>query len=557
MDTKKMMVIAVVAVLAVAAVGVVLLYQKDDGNDDPLASASWDEIVEMANGQSVVMGFYADTYCVDFFNTVLKPRALSEYGVTVTYESYGPLAAGTSKTEMDNGVDTNGSFDLIWGNIQPLGILIPDGEYKYMYDENWVDKMPNSQYLTDSAEQIAFLGVPGYKAGTAAEFSGGQTLMVYNTDYNTDTVKIGTNTIKIPYNCVVLLTAGAVSGFLKVAPATTTTGDDWDGSTKIATTGITSSAALVSALNSATAVDIDSVRSIIKTADSDSTVKGNLLYGLPTDFTTLLEWAKIYKGQFTYPDPNNTSSAFHTDLLLQAMIFELTWNNETAKTGWKVAADKDANFNRVQNLIDTGAIKNEADYITHFGYLFEYLEDLHPYTSRGANFYISSGAITPVNNTMVGNAATDKDFSDATVMIALTTCTALDMRTSLYTYDYGTFTLDTGVNTQYYLSIPKNSSSKAGAMVVANLFLDPEIQALWYQMTGNVYNIDVNKTAPSDGNSDGNIGTIYDEYFGYTASWTKYLPKDRVDEVTKNGILTGILGITAAAWESKIGVLSP
>ena len=555
MDSKKIMVIAVVAVLAVAAVGVVFLYQKDDGNDDPLASASWDEIVAMANGQDVVMGFYADTYCVDFFDNVLKPKALSEYGVRISYSSYGPVAANTSKLEMDSGVDSNGSYDLIWGNIQPLGILLPNGEYKYMYGENWVDKMPNSQYLTDSAEQIAFLGVPGYMAGTAAEFSGGQTLMVFNTDYNAKAVKIGANTIDIPYNCVVLLTAGAVSGFLKVAPATTGTGDDWNGSTKIATAGITSSAALVSALNSATAVDIDSVRDVITTADPNDTVKGNLLYGLPTDFTTLLEWAKIYRGQFTYPDPNNANSAFHTDLLFQAMIYELDWN--AAKNGWKVADDKNANFNRVQDLINSGAIKTEADYITHFGYLFEYLEDLHPYTSRGANFYIPTSAITPVNNTMVGNAATDKDYSDATVMIALTTCTALDMRTSLYTYDYGTFTLDTGVNSQYYLSIPKNSGSKAGAMVVANLFLDPEIQALWYKMTGNVYNIDVNKTAPTDGNADGTIGSIYDEYFGYTATWTKYLPKDRVEEVTKNGILTGILGLTGAAWESKIGVLSP
>jgi ABC-type uncharacterized transport system, periplasmic component len=522
-----MMVIAIVAVMVVAAAGVAIYYSNDDGNDD---------------GPTVNMGFYAvDVKCKEFLDTVLIPEA-KNLGINVTYESYGPAAANTVKQEIDNGVTENGKFDLIWGDLSPIAILVPNGEYRYMYDQDWVSELSNSKYLTDGAEDMAFAGIEGYKAGTAAEFSNGQTMLIYNTDFNAYTVKIGTNVIDIPYNCVVFINDGTVTGFLKVVPAGT--GSTYAGvAQQISASGITSTAGLESALDSATAYDIDTVRSVVKAANQGS-VKGHLLYGLPSNFTELLDWSKIYEGQFTYPDPANTAATFHTNLLMQAMIFELEWN--TAKNDWQVAADKDANITKVNKVISDRAISSEADFKTHFGYIFKYLEDLDPYTNKTIG-YLDNDQISGINGKVVGNTAADKDFSDATVMIAMTTVASLDMRTDQYNYPLGTFSLDTSVKSQYYLTIPKNSSNKEAAMSIANLLLDPQIQAKWFEMTGNGYNIDTTMTA------DGDTETIYETYFGFTSSWELYLPQDRLIDVTVNGVVTGLAAYMIAAWTSEIG----
>ena len=553
MDTKKMMALAVVAILAVAAVGAVFYFQNDKNSDHDLEAATWAEIEEMAKGQTVNLGFYsADVKCTPFYQNYLIPAAKA-LGVTVTMDPayYGPTAASQVKLEMDADPNADGRFDLIWGDISPLTTLIEGGEYKYMYDQQWVGKMPNSKYLTAGANDNAVIGVPGFIEGTAAEFSNGQTMLMYNKLYNTFTVNAGTATDKImvdvPYNAVVLMSGGLATGFLKVA----STGIAYtSGSPYIAAT---TTAALEAAIaNSSTPVySIDSVRDVIKAASPTGTVVGGLLYGLPNNFTELFNWIQIYQGQFTYPSPANAYAAFHSDALFQAMIFELTWNNETAKTGWKAAADRDANVAKVNAALAAG-IDTQAKFDAAFGYLYNYLEALDPYTNQTAAMkYIGfPNAIGAINGHIVGNIATDKDYSANTVMIGMTTVTSSDMRLDQYPnigLNLGVFSLDTGCKNQYYLSIPANSTSKAGAMVVANLLLDPAVQAEWFRTTGNGYNIDTSMTA------DGDIVTIYEKYFFFTAGWSYYLSQDVLDEVTVNATLTGQVSKTRDGWLATVG----
>ena len=536
MNTKKMLVIAVVAILAIAAVGVAVLYMQDDGDKDPLVDGEWDDILKMADGQRVNMGFYTgDVECKKFIDNVLIPEA-KKLGITVTYQDYGPLAANGVKAEMDAGVTENGTWDLIWGDISPIAILVENGEYKYMWDGKWADNLPNNKFLTNDHEVTVKAGIPGYISGTAAEFSNGQTMFVYNQDFNAYTVKIGEVTVEVPYNCVVLLDNGTVEGFIKVNNG----GATWSaGSAFIAASDINSTADLASAIDSASAYDVTALRAYM---NANGGVRDQMLYGLPANFTELLNWIQLYPGQFTYPDPANAAATFHSSLIFQAIVYELKWNS--GKNGWEVAPDREANVKAVNKLISDGAIKSEADFKTHFGYLYEYLEDLDPFINKMG--YFSSGYIATINSKVVGNNDLSiKDFTDDTVMIGMSTVLSVDMRTAAYPYNIGTFSLDTGTNSQYYLSIPKNSSNKAAAMVVSNLFLEPWIQAKWFEMTGNGYNIDVNmKEKASD------TQTIYEKYFGFTSAWTLYLPQDRLDDVTVRAGLTGLAAYMVSGWTS-------
>lgn len=530
MNNKKMAAIAVAAVLVIAAVAVVVYY-NNNGRDSGLAGETWDDILEEANGQDVVIAFYsADAECALFLNDHLIKEA-AKYGISLTYTSYGPVAANTVKTEMDSGVDSNGSFDLIWGDTSPIATMVPNGEYKYMYDKKWTDLLPNTAYLTSGAEDIVKECIPGYIPGTALEFSQGQTMYVYNTAFNAYEVDVDGETIFVPYNCVVLLnTDKTVKGFLKVVPGNAGT---YDGTGYIPAGDIDSSADLVTALGSATAVSIDKVREYI-----GPSVEGKLLYGLPNNYTDLYNWIQIYVGQFVYPDPANTAATFHSNLIFQAIIYEMEWNS--AKTSWQTAADKEANIQKVKDIIASGAIKTDDDFETHFGYLYKYLEDLDEYTNKEIG-YISTGVISGINGKIVGNAD-DDDYSEDTVMLAMTTVASIDMRDSSYQYTTGAYSMDISAKSSYYLTIPKNSSSKAGAMVVANILLEPKIQAKYFELTGNAYNIDTSKVVT------GVSGTIEDEYFGFTSTWTKYVPPERLNEVTVSGIVTGLASNMIRCW---------
>ncbi|MDR2672677.1 MAG: hypothetical protein LBC35_05220 [Coriobacteriales bacterium] len=53
--------------------------------------------------------------------------------------------------------------------------------------------------------------------------------------------------------------------------------------------------------------------------------------------------------------------------------------------------------------------------------------------------------------------------------------------------------MQTSVGYPDFLVISKNSQHKAAAMVVSNLLLEPEMNARVTEVTGNAYNLDLNK----------------------------------------------------------------
>ncbi len=535
----KLIAIAIVAIVAIAGIAVVFTNQGGNDKNDGNIEAAWKEILEDAKGQKVNMGFYAEAKTVPFLNDYLIPAA-KELGITVTYESYGPLAANTVKTEMDNGVTEKGTFDLIWGDTSAFSILYDNGTNKYLYAENWTSKLPNYAYMSDGKEDAVKNQFSNYVEGSAMEFSNGQTMFVYNTKFNAKTFDNGTSTFTLPYNGIILLdSSNNPSIIIKVVP---TGGTNYTTSVSgIEVSSLTNQDAFNTAFDSSVAYNIESVRGAFS-----NNVVGKLLYGLPSTYEELYNWAQIYKGQFTYPDATNSAAAFHTNLILQAIAYELTWDDSTNKTGWKTASNRDANVKAVTDLVKT--TKTEADVISNFGYVFNYLKDLDEYTNKSIGYLGAGKQITEINNKIVGNASTDKDYSNSTVMIGMTTVTSLDMRTDQYPgIDIGTFSLSTGVKSQYYIEIPANSSSKSGAMVVANLLSSPELQAKFFEETGNGYNIDTSKTYSGDSKD------IYSTYFGFTSSWDKYLTNDVLEDVTVNATMTGIAGIYNGAWKTEVG----
>lgn len=549
MNTTQIIAVAAIAIIVVAGVAVVVANNNKDSESsvDPLDS-SWDDIVKDAKGQKVTMGFYVADPMVAVWYPEFQKKMLDTYGIELVANSYGPAAAKTAVAEMEEGQMTNGSFDFIWGDTSAYAAMINSkGDYSFVYDDtkdgkSWASVLPNSYYLKSTSEQMISSMFPDYVSGSAVNFSNGQTMMVYNKDFNVDTVTVGTATIKIPYNGAVLYDgSGNVIGFIKL----TTSAAAWDAGAIIDPAAVTSQATFDSAFDAATAIGITEAR-----AHFSGEVKGNMKYAIPTSFADLANWVQLYPGQFGYPDPVNTGAVFHTNLLTQAMIYELTWADSSAKTGWKVAADKAANVTAVNNALKN--VKTAEEYNSAFGYVFNYLKDLDPYVHVWSSTakYQDTGNIVAYNALIVGNQVTDQDFSDETIMLAMSTVTSIDSRVGegkQYTYNAGAYTFDTGCSSDYYIFIPENSSHKTAAMVVINALLDPAEQVNWFAVTGNGFNIDTSKTVI------GGTETVNDKYFkDVLAGMSIYLPPERLAEVTQVAMLTGYIQYFTPNWTSQV-----
>ena len=553
MNSTKIIAIAIVAILVVAGVAVIIINGKNGGkksSDDPM-DMSWDEIVADAKGQSITMGFYVADPMVAVWYPEFQEKMKSEYGITVTANSYGPAAAKTAVAEMEAGQMTNGSFDFIWGDTSAYAAMKNSkGDFSFVYDDvrngkSWVSKLPNSYYLKSTSEEMISGMFPQYVSGSAVNFSNGQTMLVYNKDFNVDYVNVTlTLSLRVPYDAVIFYDHGEPIGFARVADF----GETFDISDIESFEGITSQEEFNAAVEAAYTYDIDSVREEIK--DVYGQVKGYMKYALPWDFYTLRDWVAIYEGQFGYPAPTNSSAVFHTNLLTQAMIYELTWGDATAKTGWSVAEDKEANVAAVNKALAN--VNSEESYKAAFGYVFEYLKDLDPYVHQwsSSSKYQDTGTIVDFNNLIVGNAGTDTDYSDGTIMLAMSTVTSIDSRVGegkQYNYNAGAFTLDTGCSSDYYCFIPENSSHKTAAMVVLNALLDPEEQIEWFSVTGNGFNIDTTKKVI------GGTQTVYDAYFKEVLeNMSIYLSPQRLDEVTQVAKLTGYISFFTPNWVKEV-----
>ena len=60
------------------------------------------------------------------------------------------------------------------------------------------------------------------------------------------------------------------------------------------------------------------------------------------------------------------------------------------------------------------------------------------------------------------------------------------------------FMMQTSVFAADYMVITKNSANKAACMVLADMMLDPTVQADCFAVTGNTYNVDISKLSDED-----------------------------------------------------------
>ena len=564
MDTNKVLVIAVAVIVVAAAVGVVVYTtaNNDKKSSDLVDLAGWDDVLDDARGQTVTLGFYItpDPAINQSFWPYMQEEMKNKYGITVVSGAgYGPGAATTSATEIANGQTTNGTYDLIWGNTSAFNAMIVNGEhYDYVYQKansdgkQWGQIIPNSYYLKEDSERVIADQFSNFKSGTAVEFSNGQTMFIYNADFNRKTVTFGDATVAVPYNCVLVFNGKDIKGVVKVA-------SDEDGASGFAAGNVSSlSAQSKSAFNDAwnacsTAYKISDVRAVL--ADG-GVAKGKIAYGVPSSYGELYDWIKIYKKQFSYPDYNNAYANFHTDLIVQAIAYELTWDGNG---GWKVADNKSDNIKDVNEALKD--VKNADDFKNKFGYVFNYLNAIEPYLNPVGYIEYPNG-INAINKNIVGNSG-ETDYSDSTVMIAMTTCTSIDSRVTpgsghsvvtQYSYNAAVFTMDTGCYSDYYMFIPGNSSHVSAAMVVANWLLDPDVQFRWFTQTGNGLSIDVDKEMY--GATGKGLGYTVKEYYNSPEkrldTYTLTLSPERLAEVTVNSDFTPYLSISATAWTNCV-----
>lgn len=566
MDVTKIVAIGIAVIMASVAVGVIIINNNDDKeSSDFMEFNTWDDVLNDARGQTVSLGFYMtmDPAINQSFWPHMQKEMKDKYGITVTcdntgYTGYGPVAANASVAEIEAGKTSNGSYDLIWGDTSAYSAMTKNGQnYEYVFSKTnsegkqWAQLLPNAYLLKDGSEATISSQFPGYASGSALNFSNGQTMFVYNKDFNTESVVLGGETVKVPYDCVIVYGADkSVAGVIKVA-------SDDDASAQTFTVGSQkllseqTKAAFESAWGDCTtAYKIKSVRDVLAFGGA----KGVISYGIPTTFSDLAGWVKIYKGQFTYPDFNNAAAVFHTNLLVQAAIYELTWDGNG---GWKAADDRAANAESVNNALKD--VKSTEDFAKKFGYVYNYLNEIEPYLMP----YVDTGTITGYNAKMVGNGTTDRDYRDGTIMLALTTCTSIDSRVDPgsghcivagYSYNAGTFSMSTGCYSDYYCFIPSNSSHVSAAMVVANWLLDPDTQFRFYTQTGNGFNIDTTKEirSPTGEGLGYTVGDYFNDANHRLYEYTLSLSVDTLGEVTITSNLMPYTTFNKEGWTQYV-----
>ncbi len=178
---------------------------------------------------------------------------------------------------------------------------------------------------------------------------------------------------------------------------------------------------------------------------------------LPQNFTQLLAWAEANPGKLTYVAPPD----FYGDTFIKEALYDLTGGYEQYE-----------NANMTESQFDELSAP-----------LYAYLNELKPYLWDQGNSYPSS--ISQLDS-MLSNGQVDFSMNFGGAGIEPTIQSGeLPSTAKVYCMN------DSIANTNY-VAIPYDSSAKAGAMVVANILLDPQQQAMWVNLTGNGPGINVN-----------------------------------------------------------------
>jgi ABC-type uncharacterized transport system YnjBCD substrate-binding protein len=271
---------------------------------------------------------------------------------------------------------------------------------------------------------------------------------------------------------------------------------------------------------------------------------GNTVYGLFHDLTELYHWVRKHPGKFTYLDLLG-AGGFHGQIFLKSVLYEL---KEDRKGGWAAvydpADDRASRYDKIEANAQAwyAWVKSNEASISAFAekasYVWAYLKALEPYLLQGDNGPLYGS-----------DAYAMADYVNAGVLAAsFTTCLSISPKLEndpSYLSGAGqAFLMQTSVFATDFVVITKNSTSKAAAMVLANLMLDPEVQAKGFSITGNTYNLDMGRLVPG-------ARAYFDAAFGSFIKGTT----PSADEVTFNshvdvgGPLGGWL---SALWNEKV-----
>ncbi len=175
---------------------------------------------------------------------------------------------------------------------------------------------------------------------------------------------------------------------------------------------------------------------------------------LPKNFTDLMEWAKENPGRFTYCAPPE----FYGTRFIKQAIYELSGGYE--------------------QYHQEGITKEQFAEMS--APAWEYLIKIKPFLWRKGETYPKS----------IGEL--NKLFTDSEVDFSITLAGGgihPAIQSGLLPEAAKVYCMDTAIADTNYVTIPYNSSSKAAAMVVANILLSPEMQAKNLELTGNAPSI--------------------------------------------------------------------
>lgn len=162
----------------------------------------------------------------------------------------------------------------------------------------------------------------------------------------------------------------------------------------------------------------------------------------PKSAAQLLQWAAQNQGRFTYPAPPD----FFGSTFIKQVLLELLPDHEPLSK----PVSRDA-------FADATAL------------LFAYLDQLHPHLWR-------QGEVFPVSGTQLLTLMADSETDLAFAFNPAAASNAIargDLPTSVrsYIFDKGT------IGNSHFVAIPRKTSAKAAALVVADFLLSPEAQA--------------------------------------------------------------------------------
>ena len=195
-----------------------------------------------------------------------------------------------------------------------------------------------------------------------------------------------------------------------------------------------------------------------------------------TNFSEFYDWCVGEgSGKFTYSALNGNDS-FYGLAFLKSLLYEL---DNDGSGGWTQYSGSEAGYMRYTS--DKWANKTESDFEKATEYLWAYLEGLssHMYTGDG-DYPVRS----VINNALVNNQI-NVSFTYASAG------TSAEIKSGVLPSGTSPVAMKTGVADTNYVMIPSNANSKAAAMVVANILLEPVMQAKWLTKTGN--NVSINE----------------------------------------------------------------